>query len=392
MLPVGDVGLSATGGEDLPSDEAPRGVRVTGYAGVPALHRSNRSYITLFVNRRWFQDPSLAYGVIQAYRTMLPVGRYPAAVVFIEIDPAEVDVNVHPTKAEVRFRESHAVFGAIQRAVRETLTAHAPVPSFGVPVESGGDAWQGAADWAARREALLGAGRGEFPAGDAREGGRPTVGGVQYPLTPESAVDRPTESPEIVPPKVPVLRVVGQLGATYIVAEGPDGMYLIDQHAAHERILYEQMMGQHAGQTLAVQALLEPLVLETTPEQEPWLAAALGALNEWGIAIEPFGAGGYLVRSVPAVLARDDPHAALREVVDGLAGMTDPVAAAREAALVTLICKRAAVKGGQPLALAEMQEMVRQLEACRSPRTCPHGRPTMLYLSAADLARNFERT
>jgi DNA mismatch repair protein MutL len=169
-------------------------------------------------------------------------------------------------------------------------------------------------------------------------------------------------------------------------------MYLVDQHAAHERILYEQLMAQHESDALVVQALLEPFVVQVSPQQEPVIAEALDALNEWGIGIEPFGPGSYIVRRIPAILSRDDPPAAISEILDSLTQESNPLDAGREAALVTVICKRAAIKGGQPLAMPEMQEMVRQLEACRSPRTCPHGRPTMLYLSAADLAGRFERT
>jgi DNA mismatch repair protein MutL len=375
MLPVGNPAV-----EDV--EPAKSGIRVSGYVGAPELHRSNRSYITLFVNHRWFQDTSLAYSVIQAYHTWLPTGRYPVAVIFIDVDPAEVDVNVHPTKAEVRFRDTHAVFGAVQRAVREALVAHAPVPQVQTS-PAATETWNTPEQWSARRETLLGAGRSAFPSASG-----------QYPL---SAADTPEESanlPDVsaAPPLIPLLRVLGQMGATYIVAEGPDGMYLIDQHAAHERILYEQLMAQRAGNGLAVQALLEPLVMQISPQQEPIIAEALNALNEWGIGIEPFGPGSYIVRRIPAILGRSDPQTAIAELLDDLALETNPLDAGREAALVTMICKRAAIKGGHPLAMAEMQELVHQLEACHSPRTCPHGRPTMLYLSAADLAGRFERT
>ncbi len=375
MLPVGN-----PAGEDVGRPAS--AIRVSGYVGIPELHRSNRSYITLFVNRRWFQDTSLAYSVIQAYHTWLPTGRYPVGVLFIDVDPAEVDVNVHPTKAEVRFRDAHAVFGAVQRAVREALLAHAPVPQVQTSSETPAP-WNTPEQWSVRREALLGAGRSAFPSAQG-----------QYPLTAPDAGVESADLPEVsaAPPLIPLLRVLGQMGATYIVAEGPDGMYLIDQHAAHERILYEQFMAQHARDGLTVQALLEPLVVQVSPQQEPIIAESLEALNEWGIGIEPFGPGSYVVRRVPAILSRGDPQAAIAEILDDLALEANPLDTGREAALVTMICKRAAIKGGQPLAMAEMQELVYQLEACRSPRTCPHGRPTMLYLSAADLAGRFERT
>ena len=381
-----------------------RGIRVTGYVGTPGLHRSNRSYITLYVNRRWFQDNSLSFGVIQAYHTLLPTGRYPVAVVFIEMDPADVDVNVHPTKAEVRFRESNTVFGAVQRTVRRTLTEHAPIPQVGVgggpPTYPEQPAWQQTSAWSMRRDALLGAGSGHdtpLVAPPERESsfGRGDSGFATPPPGERAAggagAEGPVVPPMLTPPKIPLLRVVGQLAATYIVAEGPDGMYLIDQHAAHERILFEGMMASHIASRLAVQPLLEPVVLELSPEQAAVVDEGLPVLNEWGVGIEPFGGQSYLVRSLPAVLNNQNPHSALAEIMDGLVQGLDAADSAHEARLVTLICKRAAIKGGQVLSMAEMQEMVRQLELCAAPRTCPHGRPTMIHVSATDLARQFGR-
>jgi DNA mismatch repair protein MutL len=382
---------------------------VTGHIGSPALHRGNRNYITLFVNRRWFQDTSVAYAVIQAYHTMLPVGRYPVAVIFIELPPEEVDVNVHPTKAEVRFREGGAVFGAVQKAVRRTLVDHAPVPQIGLggatsggirsdPTWAGMEGWRPASSgdpsWSERRGALLAAGQGRLFVApglvDQGSGGRSqestTVPGERPHQLPASGDQLPDASSLL-----PLLRVVGQLAATYIIAEGPDGMYLIDQHAAHERVLYEQMVAEHESHRLALQPLLEPLLLDLSPEQAAVVAEELETLNHLGVEIEPFGGASYLVRTLPAILGRENPAAALAEIVDGLAQRDDLVEAAREARLVTLICKRAAIKGNTPLSMAEMQELVRRLEGCRSPRTCPHGRPTMIYLSAGDLARQFGR-
>jgi DNA mismatch repair protein MutL len=374
----------------------PPAIVVTGYAGAPSLHRSNRSYITLFVNRRWFQDTTVAYSVIQAYHTLLPVGRYPVALVFIEMDPGEVDVNVHPTKAEVRFRADRAVFGAVQRAVRASLVQYAPIPQFDLPAPSSspspasGAQWSlgGLDGWALRRDALLAAGRDHevpFAGPEAL---------LSHPPAPDFSQTPGQDGGEQLPAssfQLPLLRVIGQVNASYIVAEGPDGLYLIDQHAAHERVLYEQMLAQHARDGLPVQALLEPLVLDLSPEQAAVVAEEIETLNTLGVTIEAFGGAAYLLRSVPAVLAGDEPQSALVEIVDGLLRNTDAAQASREAALITGICKRAAIKAGQPMSAPEMQELVRRLEACRSPRTCPHGRPTMVYLSAADLARQFGR-
>jgi DNA mismatch repair protein MutL len=375
------------------------GGRVTGYTGAPSLHRGSRSYITLFVNRRWFQDTSVAYAVIQAYHTLLPIGRYPVAVLFLDVDPGDVDVNVHPTKAEVRFRDPNAIFGRVQKAVRRALVENAPIPEAGAAATTLPAAWpheSASPDedplraWNERREALLSAGR---PTQQPMS--LPADGSAGFSLRPDSAeVRSPGFSPQSDAPArlMPILRVVGQLGATYIVAEGPDGMYLIDQHAAHERILYEQMLAEAAQQQIAVQPLLEPAVLDLSPEVAALAADSLGQLAELGVALEPFGGSSYLLRSVPAILARaGQPERAVIEVLDGLARQEDVVDAAAEAQLVTLICKRAAVKGNTPMSLPEMQELVRRLEGCRSPRTCPHGRPTMVYMSASELAKQFLR-
>jgi len=405
-------------GDELGFADSPSAIRVSGYVGAPNLHRANRGYITLFVNRRWFQDTSIGYSVIQAYHTLLPTGRYPVAVIFIEIDPAEVDVNVHPTKAEVRFRETSRVYAAVQRAVRRALVDHAPIPevSLGGAPEGSPAAWAspdegraapfGGPAWAERRDALLNAGAGQarlFAGGGLAQG--TGVGGQESGPSTSSgyvrsqgtgdgtpAVGFPAASDDRGRPALlPLLRVVGQLGATYVICEGPDGLYLIDQHAAHERVLYEQFLAERAAQKLAIQPLLEPLVLDLSPEQAAVAAEELGTLAELGITIEPFGGSSYLVRSLPAILSKDTPQAAVIEIVDGLAQADDVVGATHEAALITLICKRAAVKGGQVMSLAEMQELIRRLETCRSPRTCPHGRPTMIHVSATELARMFGR-
>jgi len=389
MLP-----LAEDGSPESPAEEEQTGlqpsVRVAGYVSAPGLNRSNRNYISLFINRRWFQDASLAYSVIQAYHTLLPTGRYPVALIFISMDPADVDVNVHPTKAEVRFRDSQAVFRAVQRAVRRAVVAHAPIPALGLEPStmSGEPAWSSHTPF--EEEAPR---RPDLAAGPVQ----PIPPVVLRPPAQESVPRQPSfPGPAAIPGRdrqlVPILRVVGQLSATYIVAEGPDGLYLIDQHAAHERILYEQMLTDHAAGRTAVQPLLEPVVLELKPEQAAVVAEALETLNELGIAIEPFGGHSYLVRTMPALLSRDEPESALTAIIDSLVSADNLVENTREARLVTAICKRAAIKGGQVLSMSEMQELVRRLEACQTPRTCPHGRPTMIYLSAAELARQFGRT
>lgn len=366
-----------------PDDKAPLrddlpAIAVSGYVGLPSLTRSNRSHITLFVNGRWITDSSLTYAVVQAYHTMLMTGRYPLAVVMIDVPPDQVDVNVHPTKAEVRFRNQNAVFGAVQRAVRGTLVAEAPPPAVRPDV-----VW-GSPEWAARRERLNTVTRDrmhQLGIGMEMEGpGRHTQ--QDAPASP--AEDRPTRT-------LPMLRVVGQVGATYVVAEGPGGLYLLDQHAAHERILYEQFMAERAGQQIASQELLEPVVIELPPEQMALVEENLETLIEVGFAVEAFGRNTVQVRALPALVAEASPADALMAALGDIECGEMPTEATAEEKLIARVCKQAAIKAGQVLSFAEMEALVRQLEACQQPRTCPHGRPTMLHLSADDLAREFGR-
>jgi DNA mismatch repair protein MutL len=360
-------------------------VQVSGFVSAPALSRSNRNDLTIFVNGRWVQDRGLSAAIIQAYHTLLMVGRFPMCVVKVDLPPEEVDVNVHPAKTEIRFRNGDAVFRAAQRVVRRALVDHAPIPEMSPRT---GSPWQSAID-----QHELGFTRSTTPPATQptdQPTNHPTIQPSNYPTT--RLPDYPTTRlPDQPTNPLPLLRVIGQIGATYLIAEGPDGMYLIDQHAAHERVLFEKFMADKAGQHVAVQNLLDPLPVEFTPEDSALIEEHREVLASIGLSLEPFGANTWLIRSVPAILANDDMRAAMTDLVADLLAGDVPFAADEEAKLITRVCKRAAIKAGQVLSHPEMQELIRQLEACRSPRTCPHGRPTMIHLSADQLAREFGR-
>ncbi len=341
-------------------------IQVRGFISPPALNRSNRKDITLFVNGRWIQDIRLSTAVLQAYHTMLMVGRYPIAVVMLTLPPEEVDVNVHPTKAEVRFRSADAAFTAVERTVRKALMQSAPVPHL-APRQ-----------WTTEEQ-------------DSRfkfQNSNPNfqIPSPNPPITQSSITQSPLPTPE-----VPLLRVIGQVGAAYIVAEGPDGLYLIDQHAAHERVLYEAFSLQRAAAQIVSQALLEPVAVAVPPEAAALLETQMDSLNRIGFTIEPFGGNTFLVRSLPTLLGKVDPARAVRVVVEDFEEDETVLAAEVEAKLIARVCKRAAVKAGQVMTAVEQQELVRQLEKCVSPRTCPHGRPTMIHLSVDALERQFGR-
>jgi DNA mismatch repair protein MutL len=343
----------------------PEPIRVSGYIAPPSITRATRKYMFFFVNHRWVQDRTLQHAVIEAYHTALMVGRAPIVALDIILPPDAVDVNVHPTKSEVRFRDTSAVFRAVQQTVRATLTTHAPIPTITLAPRPAPTETQLAIDL-----------HRPLPTADHR------------PPTAESAH---LQSPNHPITQLPMLRVLGQILSTYIIAEGPDGLYLIDQHSAHERVLYEQLMAERASATIARQELLDPLTVSLTPAQSAALETHRAALESVGFQFEEFGAQTILLRAVPAVMRQSDPRDALARILDELEQGEMPLEKSAEARLISSVCKSIAVKGGQVLSLEEMRELVRRLEQTRAPRTCPHGRPTMLQLNIGQLEREFGR-
>lgn len=389
LLEIGDGRLEG----ERQGREGEWALAVSGFVGPPSVHRSNRNQITLFVNRRWIKDNRLTYAVIQAYHTLLPTGRYPVAVIFLTLPYTQVDVNVHPAKTEVRLRDGNAAFGAIQKAVRRTVVAGSPTRDAGwgaaqvLPGQTSSPVgWSGSLDDKAFGQQERGEGQGSLDL----EWGRtaPAAEGTDGEAT--SGLGSGTGT-QLGGERLPIMRVVGQVGASYIIAEGPDGLFLIDQHAAHERILYEKFMAARDEDGIASQGLVTSATVQLPPDQATLLEEQLELLGSLGFQVEPFGPNTFVVRAVPALLARLDPAAALRAVVEDLEVENAPLEKEREAKLILRVCKTAAVKAGQSLSTTEMEAMIRQLERCQSPHTCPHGRPTLIHLSAAQLARQFGR-
>ncbi|MEN8242154.1 MAG: DNA mismatch repair endonuclease MutL [Chloroflexota bacterium] len=345
---------------------------IQGFISPTSLSRSNRRGITFFVNGRWVQDISLSTALIQGYHSMLMVGRYPLAVIFLEMKPEKVDVNVHPAKSEVRFAERNQVFSSVQRAVRGALLAYSPVPQVNTQVR-----------WTPQPPPVYTPSE-DFP-GDygTEETEQPQTPG-ETPPVPETA------QPSLPASGMPLLRLVGQVGSAFLVAEGPDGLYLVDQHAAHERVLFEKLMAQR-GEQVPAQALLDPVTVELPTESSRLLEDQLPLMEKLGFQIELFGPNTYRVRSVPTLLSGMDPAAAVRVVIEDFEEDETPLQDEIEAKIIGRVCKRAAVKAGQTLSPDEQRALLRDLEACQAPRTCPHGRPTMIHLSIDLLERQFGR-
>jgi DNA mismatch repair protein MutL len=356
-------------------------ITITGFTSPVAVTRSNRREITFFVNKRPVQDITLTTALIQAYHTMLMVGRYPMAVIFLDMPSDIVDVNVHPTKAEVRFREPDRLFRAVQNSIRRALLAHTSVPEL-----TKSPYWQPPEPvYTDRFDGLKWTDGTGIMAGEEEQ---------------ESAsrLDSEVRQVEMLTSstKVPLLRLVGQVASAFIVAEGPDGLYLIDQHAAHERILFEKMMSQYAdslqsGSHISAQALLNPVTVELSTANARMLAEQIQTLGKLGFNVEEFGSNTFLVRSIPLILTGMDPGSALHVLVEEFEEDETPLQKEVEARMIARVCKRAAVKAGKSLSSEEQKALLNDLEACASPRTCPHGRPTMIHLSMDLLERQFGR-
>ena len=377
-------------------------VRVYGMVSPPGVTRSSRGYIHLFVNRRAIQPRGPVAAVIEeAYHTLLMKGRHPLAVLDIRVHPAFVDVNVHPTKSEVKFRDGPRVFSVIGRAVRDALVdggvrpwtdASTPAPTLETAqrrfeLRQLGGRWDRAPESRAR-DALI----------DPREGpdeAMPESGAWEREAAPAPMAG--TFGPPIAPQqplapgqRLPPLRVIGQVAQTYIIAESPEGMCLLDQHAAHERVTYERLMARLGAGAIDRQGLLIPQTVELPPAAHELLLGNADMLEEWGFTIEDFGSS-LRIRSVPAGMREGDLASALLEVADHLAGRGGSTPQDwREAMLTTLAC-HSSVRAGQMLSPEEMRELIGQLERCDAPRTCPHGRPTMILLSTSQLERQFGR-
>ena len=356
---------------ELDADARVPGVTVSGWVSSPRVSRSHRQSLSFFVNGRLVQHRALVFALEDAYHSLLMVGRHPLGMVRIELDPAAVDVNVHPTKAEVKFADERAVCRAVQRATHQALMAQQrdvlPEVRF-EPVPR--------ATFTANQVSFM-------------NGHEPIALGGEQEL--DSRTPREREAPEAPahPSGIPVMRVLGQVGGTYIIAEGPAGMFLIDQHAAHERVMYEKILAQMMAKQVDRQPLLDPLVVELPPDELAVFDKSVDELNEVGFDTERFGEHSVIVRQIPALVRGVDIaerlHEILQELADGGSGDSWLDSVAISAACHT------SIRAGQALSLPEMRELVAQLERTQQPRACGHGRPTMLHMSQNELERQFSR-
>jgi len=352
-------------------------LRVGGFISPVELSRATRSQQYFFVNGRAIRSRMMSHALEEAYHTLMPLHRYPVAVMLLNLEPSLVDVNVHPTKAEVRFSREGEVYSALRRALEQALT-NAGLDSASAAASAGVFS---AAPLAAAPEqsGLLVA-----PHAPARPAAPPQTD------TPATPAIHPALRPTAAGAGVH-FRPLAQLRSTYILAEGDSGLLVVDQHRAHERVLYEKFMQGLEDGSPQAQPLLTPATVQLAPREHSVLQENLEALRKLGFDLEEFGADCFLLRAVPIAFIKKDPVRLLSEIAEDIAAApATNIQSRREQALITMSCK-AAVKAGDALGKEEMEQLLADLSAASRPYTCPHGRPTVMTISNFELDRKFHR-
>jgi DNA mismatch repair protein MutL len=358
-------------------------VEVRGVCATGAYHRANRSGVYVLLNRRPIQNRALSFAVVEAYGSLVPVGRQPVAILDVRVPPSEVDFNVHPSKLEVKLLRERMAYAGVQRALRHALA------------EGGWSItpWRDASDPGSALPAL-GTDVGPSSASDPRGAGWPALPswGSRAAAPAADASTEPEGWPH--PERLDALRLLGQANRTYLIAEGDAGIYLVDQHAAHERVLLEDLRRAGYGRS-EQQLLLEPLVVDVPASALAVLDELPAELQRLGFELEPFGPRQLLVRAVPGLLAERQPGRALAETLTALTDNSHGLVVSHDASWVerlalVLACKTA-VRAGDALAEPEMRALLRRLGESELCRTCAHGRPTALLLTHVQLERQFGR-
>lgn len=391
---------------------------IDGFVAKPEVTRSNRNYISTIINGRYIKSHLLNKAVIEGYSTLLPIGKYPLAVLQIQMDPYLVDVNVHPAKLEVRFSKERELFEAVKEAVyialknerlipegKKTVKPRHPSyqPSFSFDQSSSSqdtrnkreeptwNQWERIKESNAREDDIQG------EDGNAIKHVSRKTESHQEPVEKQSDLEESQKNTEQgnetrdENSRIPEMEPIGQLHGTYILAQNEEGLYIIDQHAAQERIKYEYYREQLSRPTEDIQELLVPITLDFTRKEALFLQDHLEQLNQIGLFMEPFGENSFIVRSHPAWFPEGEEEETIRELVDQiLETQKIDLKKLRNDAAALMSCKRS-IKANHYLNKNEMARLLNDLRACDEPYTCPHGRPIIIFFSEYELEKMFKR-
>jgi DNA mismatch repair protein MutL len=394
--------------------EAPEMVSIWGIIGAPGVSRSTRDDQHLFVNRRPVENRGLNFALVEGYHTMLMKGRYPLCCLFVEINPALVDVNIHPSKREVKFRQEQSIRRVVTEAVREALLKHHqrmeqarppalskiekpaaeplvlknpdPIPETRafpnfVPAPSG----KPLPSWPKRDEPV------QLPVKTATQTENSAPGHAPEPAPIPARIN--LSPPKPVPLLEVPLRILGVIGKLYVILESDRGLVLLDQHAAHERVLFEQMLNRVEHGEAPSQRLLLPETVELSPRDANFLRQQMAVLTKLGVGLSEFGERTFLLDALPPFVKASSPRKFVLEIIDGLKAAGQEVNSWRlgEDVVAKTVCRHA-VKANDPLAQPELEHLLEDLRRCAMPYTCPHGRPTLIEMNYRELEKKFGRT
>ncbi|MDI6619480.1 MAG: DNA mismatch repair endonuclease MutL [Clostridiales bacterium] len=365
---------------------------IAGYIGRPESARSNRNFETFFVNNRYIQNRMLCAAVENAYKTYLPVNKFAFCILFISICPEFVDVNVHPTKAEVRFQDEREVFSAVFNTIRNGLAGEVIIPEFQereMPQKfEQKKFYEDISSKETGKVNDIALERNEYSKVYRPVEEFKIEDGEKTDNAPEEVRDDGvrTESRNLIPPLI----IIGQCNSTYILAQGPDGLYIIDQHAAHERVLFEKFKSSFERGGINSQKLLTPFVIELTPQEIEILKENMEIMKKIGFEVDFFGNNSVMLRAVPIVFGEPQLKKLFMEILDLANGGNTSAKSTIDNILYTMAC-RSAVKANDKLNNIEMEGLVKMLRQAANPYTCPHGRPTIIKITEKELEKKFKR-
>jgi DNA mismatch repair protein MutL len=370
-------------------------ILIEGLLGRPGFTRADKTYQDFYVNRRAVKNPSLTHALYAAYGDMLMRDRHPVGIIFIEIDPSFVDVNVHPAKAEVRFRNQSQIHDLVRDVIRESLRAQG-MPGRGTTTASRFDPEgikEALSDYFQTEPAtsnLPDSRKFSVLSGYRTSDLMPFDAQFDERVSQQQAPSSESSSPVITP--AVFLSPLAQVHDSFIITQSRDGMAIIDQHAAHERVLFEKLQDQFGSENITIQHLLIPQQIELGPAQSHLLSEYLPDINKLGITVEEFGNGTFVIKAVPSLLVGADYKKLLLDILDEILvhGKSRKMDEMRDEVLSVMAC-HPAVKVHRKLEVREMERLIEDLFKCRMPHTCPHGRPTVVSFSIEEMKKMFKR-
>jgi DNA mismatch repair protein MutL len=407
-------------GKDEIDEQQATKISITGHIGKPSVTRNDRSYQSIFVNGRYVENKTISNAIKESYRTLVMKNRYPIVILFIQIDPEVVDVNISPTKLQIRFESEKDIYDSVYRNIRETLRTHDLIPEVPIP--------QGPKHVTLKAITTLGIGKPGYysilpeplekphsqpslplhPKTQEKEeeyskGLFPGLRVKQSVLLPDRQEKLVTVKPKLeildaeaklnkIQSTLPFMHPIGQIMDTYIIAQAGENLLIIDQHAAHERIMYEKIKIRYSDMTMATQELLEPVELELSPNELGLLKTNLDTLSELNFIIDELGDNKFYVKAIPIIIGRLQEPEFIHDMINDLITVTyDRKSERIQDKMIQVMACKAAIKAGKPMNIPEIQQLLNELYSIDNPYTCAHGRPTIISMTEMQLKKLFKR-